>query len=106
MEAVAFDPGGKPYIWIVNPKTQKSRKQHVQIGRLKDPGFTIKKAVILTQYPGASAGQVELAAGKEPFNAELDSSASRICLFLTPTGTPCFRKTGRGNKKLWKSRLP
>jgi len=30
------------------------------IGRLEDPEFTIKEAVILTQYPGASAGQVEL----------------------------------------------
>jgi len=32
----------------------------LHIGRLEDPEFTIKEAVILTQYPGASAGQVEL----------------------------------------------
>nr|WP_320193511.1 efflux RND transporter permease subunit [uncultured Desulfobacter sp.] len=32
----------------------------LNIGRLEDPEFTIKEAVIYTQYPGASAGQVEL----------------------------------------------
>ena len=30
------------------------------LGRLEDPIFTIKKAVIVTQYPGASAAEVEL----------------------------------------------
>ncbi|TVQ00545.1 MAG: efflux RND transporter permease subunit, partial [Roseinatronobacter sp.] len=28
------------------------------IGRLEDPAFTIKTAVIMTQYPGSSADQV------------------------------------------------
>ncbi len=32
----------------------------LHIGRLEDPEFTIKEAVIYTQYPGASARQVEL----------------------------------------------
>lgn len=32
----------------------------LHIGRLEDPEFTIKEAVIYTQYPGASAKQVEL----------------------------------------------
>jgi multidrug efflux pump subunit AcrB len=32
----------------------------LHIGRLEDPEFTIKEAVIHTRYPGASAGQVEL----------------------------------------------
>ncbi len=31
----------------------------LNIGRLEDPAFTIKTAVIVTQYPGASAQQVE-----------------------------------------------
>jgi multidrug efflux pump subunit AcrB len=31
----------------------------LNIGRLEDPAFTIKTAVIITQYPGASAQQVE-----------------------------------------------
>lgn len=31
----------------------------LNIGRLEDPAFTIKTAVVLTQYPGASAQQVE-----------------------------------------------
>ncbi len=30
------------------------------LGRLEDPEFTIKEAVVYTQYPGATAGQVEL----------------------------------------------
>ena len=28
------------------------------LGRLEDPAFTIKTAVVVTQYPGASAEQV------------------------------------------------
>jgi multidrug efflux pump subunit AcrB len=31
----------------------------LNIGRLEDPAFTIKTAVVITQYPGASAEQVE-----------------------------------------------
>jgi len=31
----------------------------LNIGRLEDPAFTIKTAVVITQYPGASAQQVE-----------------------------------------------
>ena len=30
-----------------------------QLGRLEDPAFTIKQAMIITQYPGASAQEVE-----------------------------------------------
>ncbi len=30
-----------------------------QIGRLEDPEFTLKQAIIITQYPGATAQQVE-----------------------------------------------
>ncbi len=30
----------------------------LSLGRLEDPSFTIKQAVITTQYPGASAAQV------------------------------------------------
>jgi multidrug efflux pump subunit AcrB len=29
------------------------------LGRLEDPEFTIKQALVVTQYPGASAEQVE-----------------------------------------------
>ena len=31
-----------------------------QLGRLEDPDFTVKVAVIITQYPGASPEEVEL----------------------------------------------
>jgi multidrug efflux pump subunit AcrB len=31
---------------------------YLQIGRLEDPEFTIKEALIITPYPGASAGEV------------------------------------------------
>ena len=30
-----------------------------EMGRLEDPEFTIKEAVIMTRYPGASAAEVE-----------------------------------------------
>jgi multidrug efflux pump subunit AcrB len=31
---------------------------HVRMGRLEDPEFTIKEALIVTPYPGASADEV------------------------------------------------
>ncbi|RUO80050.1 MFS transporter [Idiomarina tyrosinivorans] len=31
----------------------------LQLGRLEDPHFTLKKAMVITQYPGASSQQVE-----------------------------------------------
>ena len=33
---------------------------YLDLGRLEDPDFTIKTGVIMTQYPGASAEEVEL----------------------------------------------
>lgn len=33
---------------------------YTQLGQLEDPEFTVKTAAIITQYPGASAKQVEL----------------------------------------------
>ncbi|EDY84323.1 RND transporter, HAE1/HME family, permease protein [Verrucomicrobiia bacterium DG1235] len=32
---------------------------YLNVGRLEDPAFTIKEAVVVTQYPGASAAEVE-----------------------------------------------
>jgi multidrug efflux pump subunit AcrB len=52
------------------------------VGRLEDPAFTIKSAVIVTQYPGATAAQVAREVS-EPLESaiqklsELDSIASR-----------------------------
>jgi multidrug efflux pump subunit AcrB len=52
------------------------------LGRLEDPAFTIKSAVIVTQYPGATAAQVAREVS-EPLEsaiqklAELDSIVSR-----------------------------
>ena len=40
------------------------------IGRLEDPAFTIKNAVIVTQYPGASAEQVATEVS-EPLESEI-----------------------------------
>jgi len=45
VEAVAFDPGGKPYVWIVNPTAQKARKQHVQIGPMHDNSIEVSNGV-------------------------------------------------------------
>lgn len=33
---------------------------YLKVGRLEDPAFTIKEAVVITPYPGATAEQVEL----------------------------------------------
>jgi multidrug efflux pump subunit AcrB len=33
---------------------------YVNVGRLEDPAFTIKEAVVITPYAGATAEQVEL----------------------------------------------
>ncbi len=33
---------------------------YFQLGQLEDPDFTIKTAVVVTQYPGASPEEVEL----------------------------------------------
>ena len=33
---------------------------YFQLGQLEDPDFTIKTAVVITQYPGASPEEVEL----------------------------------------------
>ena len=40
------------------------------LGRLEDPAFTIKQAVVITQYPGASAAQVALEV-TEPLEAAI-----------------------------------
>ena len=32
----------------------------LSLGQLEDPDYSVKTAVILTQYPGASAAEVEL----------------------------------------------
>lgn len=34
-------------------------QSYFRLGRLEDPAFTIKQAVVVTQYPGASAAEVE-----------------------------------------------
>ena len=33
---------------------------YMQLGQLEDPEFTVKKVVVTTRYPGASAEEVEL----------------------------------------------
>ncbi len=40
------------------------------LGRLEDPAFTIKTAVVVTQYPGASAGEVALEV-TEPLESQI-----------------------------------
>jgi multidrug efflux pump subunit AcrB len=43
---------------------------YLGLGRLEDPQFTIKEAMVITYYPGASALQVE-----EEVTAPLESTA-------------------------------
>ena len=40
------------------------------LGRLEDPAFTIKQAIIVTQYPGASAEEVAKEVS-EPIESEI-----------------------------------
>lgn len=44
------------------------------LGRLEDPAFTIKQAVVITQYPGASAEQVAIEVS-EPLEAAIQRMA-------------------------------
>lgn len=44
------------------------------LGRLEDPAFTIKQAVVITQYPGASAEQVAIEVA-EPLEAAIQRMA-------------------------------
>nr|WP_320193510.1 efflux RND transporter periplasmic adaptor subunit [uncultured Desulfobacter sp.] len=45
VEAVAFDPSGKPYVWVVDTKSQKARKQHVQISSMHDAGIEVSNGI-------------------------------------------------------------
>ena len=44
------------------------------LGRLEDPAFTIKQAVVITQYPGASAEQVAIEVS-EPLESAIQNLA-------------------------------
>lgn len=46
----------------------------LSLGRLEDPAFTIKQAVVITQYPGASAEQVAIEVS-EPLEAAIQRMA-------------------------------
>lgn len=52
----------------------------ISIGRLEDPSFTIKQAVIVTQYPGASATEVA-----EEVSEPLESAIQRMAELDTIT---------------------
>lgn len=54
----------------------------LNIGRLEDPAFTIKTAVVITHYPGASAQQVE-----EEVTLPLEN-ASAVTLRITSAPSP------------------
>ena len=54
------------------------------LGRLEDPNFTIKQAVIVVQYPGASAQEVEEEVTKQALN-EFERQA-QVAYDLVRTG--------------------
>nr|WP_319491735.1 efflux RND transporter periplasmic adaptor subunit [uncultured Desulfobacter sp.] len=45
VEAVAFDPDGTPYVWIVEPQRQKARKQQVIIGPMHDNTIEVSHGI-------------------------------------------------------------
>jgi RND family efflux transporter MFP subunit len=45
VEAVAFDPDGTPYVWIVEPQTQRAQKQQVIIGPMHDNSIEVSKGI-------------------------------------------------------------
>ena len=49
-----------------------------EMGKLEDPPFTIKSAKILTQYPGATAREVQ-----EELTYHLEDAIQKICLLYT-----------------------
>ncbi len=66
---------------------------YASMGRLEDPAFTIKDALVITSYPGASAAEVEeevtneieIALQKLPQLKEIDSRSSRGMSIVTAT---------------------
>ena len=55
----------------------------LNIGRLEDPAFTIKTAVVITHYPGASAQQVE-----EEVTLPLETRFSSYLTWITSAPSP------------------
>ena len=47
---------------------------YTSMGRLEDPAFTIKDALVITAYPGASAAEVE-----EEVTNEIESCVAKNC---------------------------
>ena len=45
VEAVAFDPGGTPYVWIVDPRAQRAKKQKVLIGPMHDNRIEVTRGL-------------------------------------------------------------
>ncbi|CCK79082.1 efflux RND transporter periplasmic adaptor subunit [Desulfobacula toluolica] len=45
VEAVVFDPNADPYVWIVDPQTQKARKQQVVIGPMHGNSIEVTKGI-------------------------------------------------------------
>ena len=66
---------------------------YANMGRLEDPAFTIKDALVITPYPGASAAEVEeevtneieIALQKLPQLKEIESRSSRGLSIVTAT---------------------
>jgi multidrug efflux pump subunit AcrA (membrane-fusion protein) len=45
VEAVAFDPDGTPYVWIVEPQAQRAQKQQIIIGLMHDNSIEVSKGI-------------------------------------------------------------
>lgn len=71
-----------------------------RMGKLQDPEFTIKTAVILTQYPGASAQEVELEVSDKiedalqtlPYVKEIETKSSAGLSYISVTMKNEYRK--------------
>ncbi len=71
-----------------------------KMGKLQDPEFTIKTAVILTQYPGANAQEVELEVSDKiedalqtlPYVKEIETKSSAGLSYISVTMKNEYRK--------------
>lgn len=77
---------------------------YTQLGRLEDPDFTVKRALIVTAYPGASAEEVELEV-TDPIETAIQSMPELDDIYsISRAGLSVVRVDMR--EEYWADRLP
>ncbi|MHC5115023.1 MAG: efflux RND transporter permease subunit [Planctomycetota bacterium] len=77
---------------------------YFQLGRLEDPDFTVKRGVIVTAYPGASAAEVELEVTDRIERAIQEMPQLKELYSLSRAGLSIVRVDMK--EEFWADRLP